>query len=325
MDVTKKVAKSSKKFCCEICDYSTSRKNNYDKHVLSALHEKNATSDTFVTESDKKVAKVAIIQKIKKFTCKFCDKKYLSRNGLWLHNKKCNELCITETAIQIKHDKTETEENILNALSDKNFILEILQQNKDFKDLLVEQNRIMMEMCKNNNNLTNNSYNTMTNSNNKAFNLNFFLNETCKNAMNITDFVDSLQLQLSDLESVGRLGFVDGLSNIIIKNLKALDETERPIHCTDKKRETVYVRDDNKWEKDETLEKLRKAIKYVAHKNTKLIPQWKAKHPDYMDSTSVQSDQYNNLVIEVLGGEDASNVNEDKIMRKIAREVLIDK
>ena len=157
--------------------------------------------------------------------------------------------------------------------------------------------------------------------------MNFFLNETCKNAMNITDFVDSLQLQLSDLECFGRLGFVNGLSNIIIKNLKALDETERPIHCTDKKREIVYVRDDNKWEKDETLTKLRKAIKYVAHKNTKLIPQWKAKYPDFMDSFSKNSDQYNQLVIEVLGGDPHlhSSVNEDKIMKKIAREMVIDK
>ena len=167
----------------------------------------------------------------------------------------------------------------------------------------------------------------MTNSHNKTFNLQFFLNETCKNAMNIMDFVDSLQLQLSDLESIGQLGFVDGLSSIIIKHLKALDVTMRPVHCSDSKRESVYVKHDNKWEKDdETKSKLRKAVKYIAHKNTKLIPQWKAKYPDFMDSTSKHSDQYNNLVIEVLGGDDLdSSVNENKIIRRIAREMVIDK
>jgi hypothetical protein len=206
--------------------------------------------------------------------------------------------------------------------------MEILQQNKEFKDLLVEQNKLMLEFCKNGANSTHNSYNTMTNSNNKTFNLQFFLNETCKNAMNIMDFVDSLQLQLSDLESIGKLGFVDGLSNIIIKNLKALDVTMRPVHCSDSKRETVYVKHDNKWEKDdETKSKLRKAVKYIAHKNTKLIPQWKANHPDFMDSFSKNSDQYNQLLIEVLGGDTHlhSSVNEDKIIRRIAREMVIDK
>jgi hypothetical protein len=326
MDVTKKVAKSSKNFHCEKCDYITSKKCNYDKHVLTALHQKYATSDVFVTKSDKKVAKVAKNENTKIFTCKFCDKEYMSRNGLWLHNKKCVETMAIETYNQAKHE--ENEGTIINALSDKHFIMEILQQNKEFKDLLVEQNKLMLEFCKNGANSTHNSYNTMTNSNNKTFNLQFFLNETCKNAMNIMDFVDSLQLQLSDLESIGKLGFVDGLSNIIIKNLKALDVTMRPVHCSDSKRETVYVKHDNKWEKDdETKSKLRKAVKYIAHKNTKLIPQWKANHPDFMDSFSKNSDQYNQLLIEVLGGDTHlhSSVNEDKIIRRIAREMVIDK
>lgn len=326
MDVTEKVAKSSKNFICLNCDYSTSRKSNYDKHILTAFHQKLATSDVLVTKGDKKVAKVAISEKIKKFACKFCNKQYISRNGLWLHNKKCNGLVLVETHNQNKNE--ENEEILINALSDKHFIMEILQQNKEFKDLLVEQNKMMMEMCKNGANQTHNCYNTMTNSHNKTFNLQFFLNETCKNAMNIMDFVDSLQLQLSDLESIGQLGFVDGLSSIIIKHLKALDVTMRPVHCSDSKRETVYVKHDNKWEKDdETKSKLRKAVKYIAHKNTKLIPQWKAKYPDFMDSTSKHSDQYNNLVIEVLGGDPDldSSVNENKIIRKIAREMVIDK
>jgi len=176
---------------------------------------------------------------------------------------------------------------------------------------------------------TNTNMNTNTNcmnNNNNKFNLNFFLNETCKNAMNISDFVDSLQLQLSDLESVGDLGFVEGISKIIIKKLKALDETERPIHCTDKKRESFYVKHDDKWEKeDDNKTRIRQAINRVAHENTMLIPQWKAKHPDYLDSSSSYSDKYNNMVIEVLGGDNSDDVNENKIIKKIAKEVMIDK
>ena len=191
--------------------------------------------------------------------------------------------------------------------------------------LLNQNNKLqeqIIELCKEKNTTQINT----VNSHNKTFNLQVFLNETCKNAMNITDFIESLQIQLSDLESVGRLGFVDGISNIIVKNLRALDETQRPIHCTDKKRETVYVKDENKWEKeDEHKSRLRKAINYVANENTLLIPQWKAKHPDYLDSSSSYSDQYNNIVIEVLGGDDPSEVSEDKIIRKITREVFIDK
>jgi hypothetical protein len=144
--------------------------------------------------------------------------------------------------------------------------------------------------------------------------------------MNVSDFVDSLHLQLSDLESVGELGFVDGISKIIIKNLKALDETERPIHCTDKKRETFYIKDEDKWEKDDDNKtRIRQAINHVAHENTLLIPQWKAKHPDYNDCSSAYSDKYNNMVIEVLGGEHSNDVNENKIIKKIAKEVIIDK
>jgi hypothetical protein len=154
-----------------------------------------------------------------------------------------------------------------------------------------------------------------------------FLNETCKDAMNIMDFVDSLKLQLSDLEEVGKLGFVEGISNIIVKNLKALDITERPIHCADKKREIIYVKDDNKWEKENDQKlKIRRAIKKVAYKNERLLYQFKEKHPGCNYSESQYSDQYSKLVIEALGGKDNNDFeNENKIIRKIAKEVVIDK
>jgi hypothetical protein len=146
--------------------------------------------------------------------------------------------------------------------------------------------------------------------------------------MNLMDFVDSLKLQLADLENVGRLGFVDGLSNIIVKNLQALDVTKRPVHCSDSKREVLYIKDENKWEKeDEDKFKLKKAIKHIAHKNCKLIPEWKAKHPECINSYSSKSDEYNKIVLESMGGSlnEDGVATENKIIKKIVKEVVIDK
>jgi dGTP triphosphohydrolase len=179
----------------------------------------------------------------------------------------------------------------------------------------------MIELCKNG---TNN--NNTTNSHNKAFNLNFFLNETCKDAMNIMDFVDSIQLQLSDLENVGKVGYVEGISNIIVKNLKELDVEKRPAHCTDKKRETMYVKDENKWEKDEENNKIRKAIKRVVSKNQRLIPKFKEAHPDCNTYHSKFSDQYNKLILESCGGSGDNDLEkEEKIIKNISKIVLVQK
>jgi hypothetical protein len=198
--------------------------------------------------------------------------------------------------------------------------------------LLIKENselkNMMMEVIKTgtHNNTTNNT-NTHTNSHNKTFNLQFFLNETCKNAMNIMDFVDSLKLQLNDLERMGEIGFVNGMSNIIIKNLQGMDVTERPVHCTDQKREVIYVKDEGKWDKEEeTKPKLRKAIKHIAHKNAKLIGEFKEKHPDYKTCASKISTQYNTMVIEAMGGIGCVDViNENKIIKRISKEIMVEK
>jgi len=196
---------------------------------------------------------------------------------------------------------------------------------KDLIIMLVKQNSELLEVIKNGTHNTNISYNN--NSHNKTFNLNVFLNETCKDAMNIMDFVESIKLQLSDLESIGRLGFVEGISNIITTNLKALDVTKRPVHCADNKREVLYVKDENKWEKeDEQKNKIRKAIKRVATKNLCLIPKFKEAHPDCSRSSSRFSDQYNKIIIEACGGSGNNDIEkEDKIIRNIAKLVTIDK
>jgi hypothetical protein len=251
------------------------------------------------------------------FNCNNCNKNYKSRVGLWNHKKKC-----------VNINDTNNEENIIepenNNISPE-LILNVIQQNQEFKDLLLEQNKIIIEMAKNSN-TTNNSNNNI-NSHNKTFNLQFFLNETCKDAMNIMDFVDSIKIQLCDIESIGELGFVNGMSKLIIKHLNALDENMRPVHCNDPKRDSLYVKDANVWEKEESdNKKIKKAIKYISHKNICAIPQWKAKYPDCIYSDSKKSNQYNHIVIEAMGGPgDNDEEKADKIVKKIAKEVTIDK
>ena len=213
----------------------------------------------------------------------------------------------------------ETENNISPEL-----IIEIIKQNQEFKDLLIEQNKTIIELSKNN--TTNNTTNNI-NSNNKTFNLQVFLNETCKDAMNIMDFVNSIKIQLSDIESIGQLGFVNGMSKLIIKHLNALDENMRPVHCNDPKRDSLYVKDANVWEKEDSdNKKIKKAIKYISHKNICAIPEWKAKYPDCIYSDSKKSNQYNHIVIEAMGGPGDNDAEKaDKIVKKIAKEVTIDK
>jgi hypothetical protein len=295
--------KLSKYFCCELCDYNTSRKSNYETHILSKKHKNNElTTDN--NDSKQNISK--------KYQCQNCDKNFNDRAGLWRHKKKC----------KVEEKISETNGNIPFELTQET-IMQLLKQNSEFQHMLLEQNKTIIELSKNNS-ITNNT--NHTNSHNKTFNLQFFLNETCKNAMNITDFVDSLQLQLSDLEKVGEIGYIEGISNIIIKNLNALDVTERPVHCTDKKRETMYIKDEDKWEKeDEKRIKMHKMVKKVANKNIGLISEFKELHPEWKKCSSKYADQFNTIVIESMGGAgDNDFEKEEKIIKRIAKEVLID-
>lgn len=232
----------------------------------------------------------------KGFLCE-CGKSYTHRQGLWKHKKTCS---VTES---------KNKDDLINYL---------IKENSELKTMV-------LDVCKN---IQPSNVNSHNNSYNKTFNLQIFLNEQCKDAMNIMDFVNSLNLQLSDLENVGKLGFIDGISNIIIKNLKALEVTQRPVHCSDSKREILYVKDEDKWEKEnEEKNKMKKAIKTIAHKNCKLIPEWKEKNPDCTNSYSKKSDEYNKIIIESMGGElcDQDIGVENKIIKRISKEITIEK
>ena len=301
---SKKSPKISKKYCCENCDYITSKRGDYIKHLSTDKHLKRRNdSKMVVNDSD-------LSPKISEYKCN-CGKIYKYDSGYYRHKKTCVETNNDTTDINIE---TKEEE-----VSDKDLIMMLLKQNTQ----LIEQNA---ELIKNGTHTTTNSHNN-TNSHNKTFNLNLFLNETCKDAMNIQDFVNSITLQLSDLEKIGELGYVEGISNIITNNLKALDVTQRPIHCTDKKREILYVKDEDKWDKENNeKKKIRKAIKHIAHKNSKLIPEFKDKYPDCVKSDSKKSDQYNHLIIEAMGGQGNNDVEkENQIIKNIAKEITIDK
>ena len=290
---TEKSPKVAQNYYCEYCDYNTSKKCDYEKHLSTDKHKKreNETNETDLKQESSK-----------KFLC-FCNKSFNSRTSLWRHKNKC---------IEAKTDEDP---------SDKELIMMLIKQNTQ----LIQQNAELVKTGTNNTTISNNSHNT--NSHNKTFNLQFFLNETCKDAMNIMDFVDSIKLQLSDLENVGKMGFVDGISNIIVKSLNSLDETKRPVHCTDTKREVMYVKDEDKWEKEnDNKPKIRKLIKHVTHKNTKLIKDFKAKYPGCEKSESKYSNSYDKLVIEAFGGKgDNDDEKENKIIKKISNVTTIDK
>ena len=287
------VPESSGFFVCECCDYTTSRKSQFDRHLSTDKHKKreNETNETDLKQESSK-----------KFVC-FCNKSFNSRTSLWRHKNKCIEAKTNEDP------------------SDKELIMMLIKQNTQ----LIQQNAELVKNGTHNTTISNNSHNT--NSHNKTFNLQFFLNETCKDAMNIMDFVDSIKLQLSDLENVGKMGFVDGISNIIVKSLNSLDETKRPVHCTDTKREVMYVKDEDKWEKEnDNKPKIRKMIKHVTHKNTKLLKDFKAKYQGCEKSESKYSNSYDKLVIEAFGGKgDNDDEKENKIIKKISNVTTIDK
>jgi len=295
------------KYYCEKCHYGTSKKSSYDDHILSTKHKR-------AMDCNENLPKIC-----SDFVCKNCNKKYKDNSGLWRHKKKCNDG--ENISIDIQDAQKSDEINEL-----KGFMKYLMQENSEMKTMMLEQSTMMLEVIKNG--TVANSHNTIStnNSHNKAFNLQFFLNETCKDAMNITDFVESIKLQLSDLENVAEVGYVEGISNIIVKNLKKLDVTQRPVHCTDKKRETMYVKDEDTWEKDEENKQMHKVVKKVTDKNARLILKYKELHPDCMTYHSRFNDKYNKIIVESMGGSgDNMFEKEEKIIAKVSKEVTVDK
>ena len=291
--VTKSSSKVAVCFNCKICDYTSAKGHNYDKHILTSKHKQLTLANT--------LGDVKSSTKI--FTCENCNKEYNSRNGLWKHNK----ICLKNENIDLK-DKD-------------NLIIQLLKQNGELQKSLIE-------MSKEKTITNNNNNNTNTNSHNKTFNLNFYLNETCKDALNISDFVSSIKLSLDDLENTGRKGYVEGISNIIVKQLKGMEQYQRPIHCCDVKREVIYIKDNDKWEKEcEEKPLLTKAIKVIANENIKKITEWREKNPDCTNSDSKKNNMYLKIVSNSMNGSDKEEgqKNITKIISNLAKETMIQK
>ena len=295
--VTKKSPKIKEiNFICDICYYKCCKNSEYIKHLLTAKHIGNASGNTKIST--------------RTFECKNCDKVYKSRKGLWSHTKHCAENVQDLQQNIIIHQTSPEEVKNLTKL-----VMELMKSNAELQTQLID-------VCRS----QNINVNTNINSNNKTFNLHFFLNEKCKDAMNISDFANSFDLKLSDLESVGELGYVEGISNIIIRKLNALDIYKRPIHCSDAKREIMFVKDENIWEKENsTYDKLRKAIKHITCKNSAMLEPWSKAHPQCMNNQHRLNDVYVQMMGQAMGGKESFLESENKIMKKIAKAVFIDK
>jgi hypothetical protein len=304
------IAKNRKEYCCQSCYYITCNKFDYKKHCQTIKH-KNAISAMAIAQISPKISQKS--QHV--YTCE-CGKRYMDNSGLWRHKKRCTSSGEITTEL----------------------VLQLIKENRETQKLFMEQSQNMQQQ---NNTLTNivqdvvkngvnnnHSHNTTTNSHNKAFNLNFFLNETCKEAINMSDFVSSIKMNLDDLEHTGRKGYIEGISNIIIRNLNDLEHHQRPIHCSDNKREILYIKDNDKWEK-ECDEKpiLTKAIKVIANENIKQIKNWKDKNPDCTNSESKKNNLYLKIVSNSMNGltEEEGNKNINKIISNVAKKTVIDK
>jgi hypothetical protein len=305
----KKTSKNVTPYFCEACSFVCERKCDWNIHVKRQKHLNNVFGIKMELNNSKKTSKNVILgESDQTFICS-CGKKYNTQSGLWKHkNNSKNDVC----------------NNPSEHVPNNDIIKYLMNENKELKNMI-------MEICKKDNiqqnNTTNNNTINQNNSHNKTFNLQFFLNETCKDAMNISEFIENISLQLADLESIGKLGYVEGISNIIIKNLKALDVEKRPVHCSDVKREIMYVKDDDKWEKEEDdKQKIKEVISSVVSKNLGLLPAFQAKYPECMKSESKKSDEYNQIIMETMGGLPGNGEkNKEKIIKKIAKEVIIDK
>jgi hypothetical protein len=295
----KKVPKSSKEYFCQKCDYKCSRYSQYERHELTAKHK-------MMTNDDKKVPKSS-----KAFICD-CGKEYKYRQGLSVHKRKCTY----KEVVNESNEVNDFEEESYPPTGIHSMIGTLVKENQDFKKLLIEQSSQMMELAKNSQTINNNTTN-----NNTQFNLNFFLNDTCKDAMNITDFIGNMNVNIDELEYIGHNGYVNGMTKMIMDRLKDMDITKRPIHCTDIKRETMYIKDQNEWSKDtDELTKLRKILTRITMNNYRTVPQWKNAHPKCEEMDTRDYNFCYKMMRVILGDVEEAQIRLDnKIIKTMAK------
>ena len=340
MDInfTQSTQKNSKYYVCDNCCFKSGNKNDYNRHILTSkhlTHIENTKKDTIGYKNTHLTQMIGVI-------CS-CGKSFKYSSGLWRHKKKCNlekiennviepnvMFEILKQNIELMKQNNEFKELLMEqkntpTANNDELVAELLKQNNEFKELMLEQSKYMLEQNKSIIEIASKAGNT--NCNNKTFNLTFYLNETCKDAVNIDDFIQSIALQLSDLDYTRKYGYVAGITNIILRGLKAIEVNKRPFHCCDIKREIIYIKHDGVWEKDDNNSKMIKAIKQISHRNFLQIEEWRNKNPSSRDVESKKNTEYLYIMREVLGGpttnNDANSYN--KIIRNIMKEILIDK
>jgi len=301
---TQNILNTILKYECINCNFVCFKKGDYKRHLTTQKH---------VRLHNNVIENIIPLENVttNSYRCNICNKVYKHHSSLWKHSKICIQI---NNGAQTQLNQTNTTNNT------PELIVELVKQNQEFKQMLVEQNAKIIELS------SKPTYMNSNNNNKTKFNLNFFLNEQCKDALNITDFVDSLKLSLTDLENTGKYGFVQGISQIFIRGLKELDIYKRPIHCSDLKRETIYVKDQNVWEKEnEERLKLYKTIHQIANKNVNQITSWIMENPNCSDYYSKKNDQYLQIVNESIGGGDTDENNKyyDKIVKNMSKEVVI--
>lgn len=295
---------SAVKYYCELCDYKCCKSYDWSRHKLTQKHRNNDKIMTNDYSGGHKSVSTHL-------TCG-CGKVYKYRQGLSVHKKKCSTSKISTINQSEDNDKD---------LSDKEIIKMLIKENSEFKTMILE---VVKTIQPNNTTNNNNSHNTTNNN----FNLQFFLNDTCKDAINLVDFVQGLQVQLKDLEETAKLGYSEGVSKIFINGLNELDVNMRPIHCSDVKRETLYIKDQDEWIKEDSSKThITKAIKTVGKKNIQQIFEWQKKYPDYNDPDSRNNDKYLKMLSNAMNGstDEEQSKNMNKIVKNIAKEVIIDK
>uniref|UniRef100_A0A6C0AZS5 C2H2-type domain-containing protein n=1 Tax=viral metagenome TaxID=1070528 RepID=A0A6C0AZS5_9ZZZZ len=304
MNPNKKTPENAFKFICKECDFGCCKESDFNRHLLTRKHK-------ILTNPNARLTKNAADSN---FQCP-CGKSYKHMSSLCNHKKKCS------MQTNLLHDNTSSSNNIVSILLNQN--MELIKQNQEFKDLIMDQNKKILEIARDDK-VTNNTTNNTTNN----FNLNFFLNEQCKDALNIMEFVNTIKLQLSDLDMMGKLGYTEGISKIFIRGLKELDIFKRPIHCSDLKRETLYIKDKDAWEKENSENmKIKQAINYIANKNIKQIPTWVKENPTSEDTETKKHMDYVHILHESMGGSSTESdlKKYNKIIRNVAKEVVIDK
>ncbi len=318
--IDKKIPKNPQKYICKECNYNTSNKKDYNKHITTRKH-------LLLTDIDEKIPKNP-----QPFMCE-CGKNYKYRQSFHAHKKTCSYLNDFKNEIVEESDNNNTINN------NTDMIMVLIKQNSEFKELLFEQSKQIVEQQKENQTLQKQlidvvkegktiNNNNMTNSNNNnQFNLSFFLNNTCKDAMNMSEFIDDMNVNFNDIEYIGRNGYVNGMTNMILSRIRDLDVTKRPIHCTDLKRETMYIKDNDEWNKD-TPDKshFRNMVKIVAKQNQYQFPLWREKHPASDDMNSETFEFSLKMIQNILGdvGEDHIKLD-NKVMRNLSKHILVDK